>query len=195
MNQSNNSQTNFVIRSVQNIRDSQALYVLMIRRVINLAPAIFAFLLILRCPDILLSAGQLLKNPFGFLLDILIDRFIIGVIALVLTATCLILFSYFDNQKRYCIAVNSSHAIAYIRVTCRSTYSILNELYVHPAYRYQGVGSQCIQYLSEMVTKPIYVLPGMGTREFYAQLGFLPVPNDDVPQEISNLSNALLILR
>ncbi|WP_256875056.1 hypothetical protein [Nostoc sp. C052] len=44
------------------------------------------------------------------------------------------------------------------------------------------------------MTKPIYVLPGTGTRGFYTQLGFLPVPND-VPQEISNLSNALLILR
>ena len=195
MNQSNNSQTNFVIRSVQNIRDSQALYLLMIRRVINLAPAIFAFLLILRCPDILLSAGQLFKNPFGFLLDIFIDQFIIGVIALVLTATCFILLSYLDTQRRYWIAVNSSHAIAYIRVTCRNTYSILNELYVHPVYRYQGVGSQCIQYISEVVTKPIYVLPGIGTLGFYAQLGFLPVPYDDVPSEMSNLSNALLILR
>lgn len=136
MNQSNNSQTNFVIRSVQNIRDSQTLYVLMIQRVIHLAPAIFAFLLILRCPDILLSVGQLLKNPFGFLLDIFIDQFIIGVIVLVLTATYFILLSYLNNQRRYWIAVNSSHAIAYIRVTCRSTYSILNELYVHPAYRY-----------------------------------------------------------
>ncbi|WP_442941985.1 GNAT family N-acetyltransferase [Nostoc sp.] len=167
----------------------------MIRRVLNLAPAIFAFLLTLRCPDILLSPGQLLKNPFGFLLDIFIDQFIIVVIAIVLTATYLILLSYLDNRRRYWIAVNSYHAIAYIRVTCRSTYSILNELYVHPAYRYQGVGSRCIQYLSEVVTKPIYVLPGIGIRGFYAQLGFLPVPNDDVPQEISNLSNALLILR
>jgi GNAT superfamily N-acetyltransferase len=66
------------------------------------------------------------------------------------------------------------------------TYSYLDQLFVFPAYRNQGIGSDLVHYCMRRGQNPIYLLCQPALTKYYARLGFTPIAKDNLPQELQS---------
>jgi GNAT superfamily N-acetyltransferase len=66
------------------------------------------------------------------------------------------------------------------------TYSYLDQLFIFPAHRNQGFGSDLVHYLSQKGKKPIYLLCQSNLVKYYTRLGFCSIPKNDLPSELQS---------
>jgi GNAT superfamily N-acetyltransferase len=66
------------------------------------------------------------------------------------------------------------------------TYSYLDQLFVFPLYRNQGLGSDLVYYLSKKGKKPIYLLCQPNLVKYYTRLGFCTLSKDDLPSALQS---------
>lgn len=66
------------------------------------------------------------------------------------------------------------------------TYSYLDQLFIFPAHRNQGFGSDLVHYLRQKVKKPIYLLCRPNLVKYYTRLGFCSIPKNDLPNELQS---------
>ena len=66
------------------------------------------------------------------------------------------------------------------------TYSYLDQLFIFPAHRNQGFGSDLVHHLSEKGKKPIYLLCQSSLVKYYTHLGFCSIPKNDLPSELQS---------
>jgi GNAT superfamily N-acetyltransferase len=66
------------------------------------------------------------------------------------------------------------------------TYSYLDQLFVFPAYRNQGIGSDLVKYCMQKEQKPVYLLCQPALTKYYARLGFTPIRKNNLPQQLQS---------
>jgi len=161
---------------VKSHEDIQALSLLQISRVIDVEPiaAISVGVLTLVAPAAMVPA--LVLTPL-------------------LSASAKIT-SLYASERQYCWIVKSGlEAVGYISSKNRENYSILSDIYIKSDHRRQGIGSHCVKYIKNKKHKPVYVWPGLGSKDFYTRTGFILATKGEVPDELSNVANSVLVLR
>jgi GNAT superfamily N-acetyltransferase len=66
------------------------------------------------------------------------------------------------------------------------TYSYLDQLFIFPAHRNQGFGSDLVHHLSQKGSKPIYLLCQSYLVKYYTRLGFCAIPKNDLPNKLQS---------
>ena len=66
------------------------------------------------------------------------------------------------------------------------THSYLDQLFVFPAHRNQGFGSDLVNYFRQKGKKPIYLLCHSNLIKYYTRLGFYSISKNDLPNELQS---------
>ncbi|PZV10646.1 MAG: hypothetical protein DCF22_16115 [Leptolyngbya sp.] len=80
-----------------------------------------------------------------------------------------------EGWENFWVIEQNDRLVACAKLRCYSRYSVLNDLFVVPELRDQGLGSYLIATLGKKATKPLYLTCLPSLVQFYMRLGFTPI--------------------
>jgi GNAT superfamily N-acetyltransferase len=97
----------------------------------------------------------------------------------------ILLFQPFSYSEIWVVEYNNK-LLGSAKFIQYDTYSYLDQLFVFPLYRNQGIGSDLVKYCTQKGQKPIYLICQPTLTQFYARLGFIPIPKNNLPRELQS---------
>lgn len=83
-------------------------------------------------------------------------------------------------------AFEAEEMIAAVRLLRYQDFHLVRSLLVHPQWRRQGIGAGLMQCLMSDISGRLIAIPTPVARNLYQQLGFQPLPMDQIPAQLLN---------
>ncbi len=96
-----------------------------------------------------------------------------------------LLFQPFSYSEIWVVEYNNK-LFGSAKFTQYDTYSYLDQLFIFPTYRNQGIGTDLVNYCAQKGQKPIYLLCQPPLTQYYARLGFIPISKNNLPQKLQS---------
>ncbi|MDB9315380.1 GNAT family N-acetyltransferase [Spirulina sp. CS-785/01] len=105
----------------------------------------------------------------------------IGVILSFLRVLLLMYSEVLRQWSNYCVIEHQNRLIACSGLRITASYSVIYNLFVHPQWRGQYLGSQLVQTLTQKARPPLYLACKPQRLNFYTRLGFQRVNYEQLP--------------
>jgi hypothetical protein len=88
------------------------------------------------------------------------------------------------NRLKGLFILKNKQVIAFVFFSDKNNYYFLNSLRVKINYRKKGLGSYLVNQVVQEAIRPIYLIPTSESFKFYTTLGFAPVSEGELPEEL-----------
>jgi GNAT superfamily N-acetyltransferase len=128
----------------------------------------------------------ILKSFIDILLYLFIMPLLITIIITIISCADIVKLCIKKGKNRLngLFILKNKQVIAFVFFSDKNNYYFLNSLRVKKNYRKKGLGSYLVNQVIQEAIRPIYLIPTSESFKFYTTLGFAPVSEGELPEEL-----------
>ncbi|WP_407895915.1 GNAT family N-acetyltransferase [Scytonema sp. NUACC26] len=96
----------------------------------------------------------------------------------------ILLLSRSSSNSAIWVAEHKQQIVGRASLLIRTNYTVLSAIYIDPKHRLQGVGAHLLWYCLKNTRKLVYLICSPHLQGFYARIGFVALPKQDMPKEL-----------